>query len=177
MPKFKIGDKVASFTLPGVDDRHHSLDDHADKKAVAIIFTCNHCPYARAWEDRLVQMQSDYANKAVQFLAINANDAAQFPEDSFGKMKERARAKRYTFPYLHDETQEVARAFGAKHTPEVFLIDNSRALRYHGTVDDNHEDPLAVEFHYLRDAIDAVLAGKAPKITQTDPVGCTIKWK
>ncbi len=177
MANLKIGDKAIPFTLIGVDDQQHSLDDYADKKAVVVIFSCNHCPYVRAWEDRMVQIQADYAEKGVQLIAISANDATKYPDDSFPKMKERAREKGFNFPYLYDETQEVARAYGAERTPEVFLFDQERILRYHGAIDDNYEDPNAVRTHYLREALDAVLAGQEPSIKETPPVGCTIKWK
>ncbi len=177
MAKLKIGDQAIPFTLPGVDDKTHSLSDYADKEAVVVIFSCNHCPYVRAWEDRMVQIQADYADKGVQLIAINANDATKYPDDSFPKMKERAREKGFNFPYLYDETQEVARAYGAERTPEVFLFDKNGTLRYHGAIDDNYENPNAVRRHYLREALDAVLAGQTPAITETPPVGCTVKWR
>jgi peroxiredoxin len=177
MANLKPGDKAISFELLGVDDRRHDLADYAGKEAVAVIFTCNHCPYARAWEDRLIGTQEDYAARGVQLIAISSNDASKYPEDSFPKMKERSREKGVNFPYLYDESQEVARAYGAERTPEVFLFDRSGTLRYHGTVDDNYDDPAAVEAHYLRDALEAVLEGREPPTTETVPVGCTIKWK
>ncbi len=177
MAALKIGDKAIPFKLIGVDDQQHALSDYADKAAVAVIFSCNHCPYVRAWEDRMIQIQADYADKGVQLIAINANDATKYPDDSFQKMKERAQEKGFNFPYLYDETQEVARAYGAERTPEVFLFDGEGILRYHGAIDDNYEDPNAVQHHYLRDALDAVLAGQDPPVTETPPVGCTIKWK
>jgi peroxiredoxin len=129
------------FELPGVDDRRHALAEYADKEAIAVVFTCNHCPYARAWEDRLVDIQADYADRGVQLLAISANDAKNYPADSFPRMKERSEEKGFNFPYLYDESQEVARAYGAERTPEIFLFDKGGTLRYHGTVDDNYDDP------------------------------------
>lgn len=177
MANLKPGDQAIPFDLPGVDDRQHALADYADKEAVAVIFSCNHCPYVRAWEDRMVQIQADYADKGVQLIAINSNDDQKYPDDSFAKMKERAGEKRFNFPYLYDESQAVARAYGAERTPEVFLFDKSGALRYHGAIDDNYDNPNQVKNHYLRDALDAVLAGQTPSTTQTPPVGCTIKWK
>ena len=125
----------------------------------------------------MVQIQTDYASKGAQLIAINANDAVKYPEDSFEKMKERVKEKHFNFPYLRDETQEVARAYGAERTPEVFLFDKAGTLRYHGVIDDNYDDPAAVKVKYLRDAIDAVLSGKQPPTAETKPVGCTIKWK
>ena len=177
MVNLKAGDKAIPFDLPGVDDERHALADYADKAAAVVIFSCTHCPYVRAWEDRMVQIQADYADRGVQFIAISANDSTKFPDDSFPKMKERAREKGFNFPYLYDETQQVARAYGAERTPEVFAFDEQRLLQYHGTIDDNYEDASAVKAHYLRDALDAVLAGRTPPITDTRPVGCTIKWK
>jgi peroxiredoxin len=173
----KRGDKAISFDLVGVDDRHHALSDYAGKQALVVMFSCNHCPYVRAWEDRMVQIQADYADRGVQLVAINANDAVTHPDDSFPAMKQRAKEKAFNFPYLHDETQEIARAYGAQRTPDVFVFDRSGILCYHGAIDDNYEDPAAVQQHYLRDALDAVLAGKAPRTAETAPVGCTIKWK
>jgi peroxiredoxin len=177
MANLKPGDQWIPFTLPGVDDQQHALTDFVDKQAIAVIFSCNHCPYVRAWEDRMVQIQADYASKGVQLITINANDARKYPDDSFPKMKQRAEEKSFNFPYLHDETQEIARAYGAERTPEVFLFDKSGVLRYHGAIDDNFESLDAVKHHYLRDALDAVLADQEPGSAQSTPVGCTIKWK
>lgn len=177
MANLKIGDKAIAFKLPGVDDKIHSLDEYAGKSSLAVIFSCNHCPYVRAWEDRMVQIQADYASKGVQLVAINANDASKYADDSFPKMKERAREKKFNFPYLHDETQEVARAYGAERTPEVFLFDKNLVLRYHGTIDDNYDNPKAVKEHYFRSALEATLSGKLVSTAETKPVGCTIKWK
>jgi peroxiredoxin len=177
MANLKPGDKAIPFELPGVDDMHHTLGDYADKEAVAVVFTCNHCPYARAWEDRLIGIQADYAARGVQLVAINANDAKKYPADSFPRMKECSAKKGFNFPYLYDESQEVARAYGAERTPEIFLFDKGGTLRYHGTVDDNYEDPAAVKTHYLREALDAVLEGREPSTAETTAVGCTIKWK
>lgn len=177
MSKIKIGGKAIPFELPGVDDREHSLADHTDKEVVVVIFSCNHCPYVQAWEDRMVQIQSDYQDRQVQLIAISANDAQRYPGDSFDSMKARAKAKDFNFPYLYDESQEVARHYGAERTPEVFVFDRAGILRYHGAIDDNYDQPDAVQQPYLRQALDAVLAGGEPAITETAPVGCTIKWK
>ncbi|MDQ3966321.1 MAG: thioredoxin family protein [Actinomycetota bacterium] len=177
MANLRPGDGRIGFELPGVDDQRHALTDYADKQAVAVIFTCNHCPYARAWEDRIVQIQADYADRGVQVIAINPNDPQKYPEDSFPRMKERAQEREFNFPYLYDESQDVARAYGAERTPEVFLFGKDGRLLYHGTVDDNYEDPRAVKNHCLRDALDAALAGEAPPVAETRPIGCTIKWR
>jgi peroxiredoxin len=177
MANLSPGDKAVPFELPGVDDRRHALADYSDKEAIAVVFTCNHCPYARAWEDRLIDIQADYAGRGVQLVAISANDAKKYPDDSFPRMKERSEEKGFNFPYLYNESQEVARAYGAERTPEIFLFDKGGTLRYHGTVDDNCDDPAAVRSHYFIDALEAVLGGRELTITETAPVGCTIKWK
>jgi peroxiredoxin len=131
----------------------------------------------RAWEDRMMQIQADYAGQGVQLVAVSANDAGKYPQDSLPAMQERAQEKGFNFPYLYDETQAFAQAYGASRTPEVFLFDEQRKLRYHGAIDDNYENPAAVQRHYLREALDSVLAGRDPAVTETPPVGCTIKWK
>jgi len=177
MANLKIGDRALAFNLPGVDGKTHSLAEYSGKNAVVVIFSCNHCPYVRAWEDRMVRIQADYGVKGVQLVAVNANDASKYPDDSFEKMKERAREKHFNFPYLRDESQEVARAYGAERTPEVFLFDKAGNLRYHGVIDDNYDEPAAVRMKFLRDALDAVLGGRMPATAETKPVGCTIKWK
>ncbi|OGO16366.1 MAG: alkyl hydroperoxide reductase [Chloroflexi bacterium RBG_16_48_8] len=177
MANLKIGDRVIPFTLPGVDDKNHSLSDYVDAQALAVIFSCNHCPYVRAWEDRMVQIQADYADRGVQFLVINSNDVNRYPDDSFPKMKVRAEEKNFNFPYLFDESQEIPRLYGAERTPEVFLFDSSGVLQYHGAIDDHYDNPSEVKVLYLRDALDAVLAGETPLVQETTPVGCTIKWK
>ena len=172
----KIGDKALDFNLTGTDDKSHSLNEYANKNIV-VVFSCNHCPYVRAWEDRMIKIQADYESKGVQLVAINANDAAKYPDDSFQNMKVRAREKKFNFPYLRDEDQKVATSYGAQRTPEVFLFDTKRTLQYHGAIDDNYDEPNAVKVHYLRNALDAVLHGGKVPIADTAPVGCTVKWK
>jgi len=176
MANLKIGDKAIDFTLTGTDDVKHSFNDYPNKHRV-VIFSCNHCPYVRAWEDRMVAIQTDYVSKRVQLIAVNSNDAIKYPEDSFENMKVRAKEKHFNFPYLLDGDQKIARLYGAQRTPEAFLFDEQSALRYHGAIDDNYDDPRAVRRQYLRDAIDAVLSGSKPPIAETQPVGCTVKWK
>jgi peroxiredoxin len=171
------GEKAAAFTLLGTDGNWYALSDYTNSRVLVVIFSCNHCPYVRAWEDRMIAIQQDYTCQGVHLLAINANDARRYPDDSFEKMQQRAQEKHFPFPYLFDDTQEVARAYGATRTPEVFLFDQGGILRYHGVIDDSYEDVRSVTQPYLRQAIDAVMAGKAPNIVQTSPVGCTIKWK
>jgi len=177
MTTLQLGDSAPDFHLPGVDDRDHALADYADRSALVVIFSCNHCPYVRAWENRMVQLQNDFAQQGVQFIAINANNAETRPADSFPKMQERAVEQGFNFPYLHDESQRVARAYGAQRTPEVFVFDAARQLRYHGAIDDNYDDPAAVKQDYLREALNVVLANRQPAVGETPVVGCSIKWK
>ena len=171
-----LTDSVPAFALPGTDGNTHSLADYADAAVLVVIQTCNHCPYAQAWEGRISAIQSDYAGRGVRVVAINSNDGASYPEDSFPEMVARAAAHAYTFDYLYDEDQSVARALGAERTPEVYVFDADRRLAYHGAVDDNRDDE-AVSAHYLRDALDAVLAGEAPFPSETPAVGCSVKWR
>jgi peroxiredoxin len=172
-----LRERLIPFSLPATDGRTVSPDDYASVPVLGVVFWCNHCPYVKAWEDRMIALQREYADRGVQFILINSNDPVKYPADSFEAMAETARAKQYPFPYLFDETQEVARRFGAVRTPEIFLFDRNRELRYHGAPDDNYEDADAVRAHYLRDALEALLAGREPATSETPPRGCTIKWK
>ncbi|MGH2454557.1 MAG: thioredoxin family protein [bacterium] len=168
---------MVTFTLPGVDGKTYGPESFAETPALAVIFWCNHCPYVRAWEDRVIALAQEYADRGVQFLLINSNDPAKYPDDSFEQMTVRAREKGYPFPYLFDESQAVARQYGATRTPEIFLFDRDRTLRYHGATDDSVDDPAAVRVRFFRDAIEAVLGGRAPEVAETPPRGCTIKWR
>ena len=173
----EIGQKGPGFALPGVDGQTYDLEHLlASHRAEAVIFSCNHCPYVRAWEGRMMQLQDDYRDQGVAFVTINSNDAVRYPDDNFDAMKARAREMNFNFPYLRDDSQDTARQYGATHTPHVFLLDSSGTLRYRGAIDDNYDDPDAVQYHYLRDALDAVLAGEAPTHQTSGAVGCTIKW-
>lgn len=165
-----------AFDLPGVDGRNHTLEEYADAPVLVLIQSCNHCPYVLAWEGRINDLAREYADRGVRFVAINSNDAQAYPQDSFEAMVEHAREAGYVFDYLYDESQEVARALGSERTPECFVYDAERRLVYHGAVDDNREEH-AVTQRYLRDAIEAVLAGTAPPVAETPPVGCTVKWR
>jgi peroxiredoxin len=171
-----IAQTAPSFSLPGVDGRDRSLDDYSDAPALVLVQWCNHCPYVRAWEGRLIAIQRDYAERGVNIVAIASNDAASHPEDSLEEMQKRARKQQFNFDYLHDESQGIARALGSKRTPEVFVYDVDRRLVYHGAIDDNR-DETAVTASYLRDALDAVLTGAVPPVADTPPVGCTVKWR
>jgi peroxiredoxin len=171
-----LGTTAPEFELPGVDGRDHTLAEYADANVLALVQSCNHCPYVQAWEDRMSAIQRDYADRGVKLVAINSNDAGSHPEDSFEEMRRRAEREGFTFDYLHDEDQSIARALGSQRTPEVFLFDRDRRLVYHGAIDDSRDD-TAVGTHYLRDALDSVLAGESPAVADTPPVGCTVKWR
>ena len=167
-----VGTEAPTFSLPDTDGVEHSP---GDAPATLVVFTCNHCPYALAWHDRIAAVARDYPN--VKVLAVSSNDAVRYPRDSYEAMRERVQADGgWPMPYLYDETQDVARAYGAKTTPDCFLIDAQGRVVYRGAPDADHEDP-SQNAAWLRDAIDATLAGSAPATAQTTPVGCSIKWK
>jgi peroxiredoxin len=172
-----IGESAPAFTLPDTEGIEHSVGgDGPAVVAAVIVFTCNHCPYALAWHDRILDVTRDYSGRGVRFLAINPNDAERYPRDSYEAMKERVRAEDWPLPYLRDESQEVARAYDAKTTPDVFLIDAEGKLRYRGAPDSDYAEP-SQNAAWLRGALDALLAGGDPDPAETDPVGCSIKWK
>ncbi len=175
-PRLPIGAPAPEFSLPGVDGKTYALASFSDRPVVAVIFTCNHCPYVQAYEDRLIAIQADYQMRGVALVAINANDRTLYPDDDVAHMVQRAAQKRYNFPYLRDETQRVAEAYGALYTPEIFLLDRDRRLRYTGAIDDNWRDPAQVKVAHLRQAIDALLAGGSIAAPETHAIGCTIKW-
>src|SRR4051812_16220421 len=162
------------FTLPDTDGRQTS--SHRDgEPAVVVVFTCNHCPYALAWHDRIQAVARDYADRGVRVLQVNSNDSVRYPRDSVEAMRARVAAGEFAGPYLHDETQEVARAYGAKKTPDVFVLRGPEVV-YRGAPDADHGDP-SLNAEWLRSALDAVLAGRAAERAETKPVGCSIKWR
>jgi peroxiredoxin len=173
----QIGAKIPMFNLPATDGNTYGVDSFTRAKVLIVLFSCNHCPYVRAYEDRFITIQNDYAESGVQVMAINANDAGDYPDDSFENMKVRAREKKFNFPYLRDESQEIAKAFGATHTPELFVFDSERKLVYYGKIDDNWKEEDKVKSKYLRNALDEILAGKPVSVPETFAIGCTIKWK
>jgi len=176
MNALQLGDRAPGFRLPGVDGRTRSLEEFAGKPVLVIIFSCNHCPYVQAYEDRMIAIQKDYQDRGVQLVAINSNEEINYPEDNLEHMIERAKAKGYNFPYLRDVSQTVAKAYGATHTPQLFVFDRGRRLGYTGKIDDNWQKPGAVKRQYLREALDALLKGAAPAEPHTHAIGCTIKW-
>lgn len=171
-----LGTKAPAFSLPGVDGKTWSLDDFADAEALVVVFTCNHCPYAKAAEDRLVALQAELAPR-VRFVAINPNDAERYPADSFDAMKTRAKEKQFNFPYLFDESQAIARAYDATCTPDIFVFDRARELTYNGRLDDDWKNPKNAKRHDLRRAIAATLEGTELGFDVVPSMGCSIKWK
>jgi peroxiredoxin len=174
--RIKIGDQAPDFYLPGVDGKNYSLADFNDKRVLIVMFTCNHCPYVQAYEDRFVALQNEFKEKGVTFIGINPNDDQNYPEDSFDNMVKRAKEKGYNFPYLRDKSQKAAHAYGATHTPHIFVFDEERRLRYTGKIDDNWREPDKVKERYLRDAILDLLQKTEIKNPETYAIGCTIKW-
>lgn len=171
-----VGEPAPAAQLPDTDGVTHSLGPEDRAPATAIVFTCNHCPYALAWHDRLVDAARDYADRGVRFLMVNSNDAQRYPRDSYTAMQTRVSQEEWPFPYLHDESQAVAHDFGAKTTPDVFVLDDAGTLRYRGAPDADHQDP-SLRAGWLREALDAVLAGEPVQRAETEPVGCSIKWR
>lgn len=172
----RIGSKLPVFNLMAVDDNFYSQESFNDKKGIVVMFSCNHCPYVQAYEERVKEIQNKYKNE-LQIIAINSNDDINYPDDSFEKMKERAKEQNFNFLYLRDSDQSVAKLFGATHTPELFLFNEKRELTYHGKVDDNWKDPDLVSEKYLQNAIEEMLNNKIISIPETFSIGCTIKWK
>lgn len=175
---YSVGDKATDFRLRNIDGKMVSLSDYKDARGFLLIFTCNTCPYAVAYEDRIIALDKKYKEKGVPVIAINPNNPEVQPGDSFEKMQQRAREKGFTFPYLLDEGQEVYPRYGATRTPHVFLLENTaegHIVRYIGTIDDNYQDAGAVETRYVEDAVDAMLQGRKIEIPTTRAIGCSIK--
>ncbi len=175
--KIELGTKAKDFKLPGIDGKIYTLDSFKDKKVLVIMFICVHCPYVKAVEDRLIKLCEEFKDRGVQFVGICSNDAENYPEDSFENMKKHAQEKGYNFPYLRDESQEVAKSYGAVCTPDIYVYDENRELVYHGRIDDNWQDESKVTRRDLRDAIVALLEGRKPSKEQYPSMGCSIKWK
>jgi Peroxiredoxin len=177
---YQVGDKATDFKLKNTDGSFVSLSNYPDAKGFIVVFTCNHCPYAKAYQDRIIQLDQKYKAKGYPVIAISSNDPQLEPSDSYQEMIVRAKEKGYTFPYLFDETQEVYRRFGAKRTPHVFVLQkqgNELLVKYIGAIDDNFQDASKVTAPYLSNAIDALLAGHEPNPSFTKAIGCSIKDK
>ena len=173
----QIGDSAPDFNLPGVDGRNYSLDSFKDAKLLVVCFSCNHCPYVVGSEARMIQFANDYAPRGVAMVAINSNETEGHPTDSFEHMRARANEKNFPFLYARDDSQEVALSYGALRTPHYYVFDQDRKLRYTGRMDDNPRNPGKETTHELRDAVDALLAGRKPPVELTNPIGCNVKWK
>ena len=178
---YGVGDYAKDFKLENIDGKSVSLADYSNAKGFIIVFTCNTCPYAKAYESRIMDLDKNYAGKGFPVIAINPNDISQQPGDSMDEMKKRASDKGYTFPYLRDDSQEVAKAFGATKTPHVYLLNKEAANKYKvefiGAIDDSPNDVSDVSETYVEDAINTILSGGTPAVTEKRAIGCTIKWK
>lgn len=164
------------FELRGTDEKTYSLSSFQEELLVVVV-SCNHCPYVVAYEPRMVALATEYAARKTGWFAVNANDATRYPDDGMEPMKARARERAFPFPYLRDDSQSFVRALGARFTPEVFVFDQERKLRYHGRIDDNHRDASRVTSNDLRNALDALLGGADAPVAETTAFGCSIKWK
>ncbi len=177
---YKVGDHAIDFNLKNIDGKQVSLKSFQDAKGYIVIFTCNHCPYSQAYEQRIIDLDKKYAAKGFPVIAINPNDAKIQPEDSFEEMQKRAEKYNYPFPYLQDESQEIAKTYGATRTPHVFILNKTESgnrIEYIGAIDDHTEDASKVTKKYVETAVDALLTGNKPAITDTKAIGCTIKWR
>lgn len=179
-PGYKVGDNVKDFKLKNVDGKMVSLADFKGARGYIVVFTCNHCPFSKAYESRIIELNKMYASKGFPVIAINPNDVKIVPEDSYENMQALAKEKEYKFPYLLDETQQVAKDFGATRTPHVFIItrvQNDNIVSYIGAIDDNSDDPAAVKVKYVQNAMEDIIARNPVKENFTKAVGCSIKWK
>ncbi|MDW3197311.1 MAG: thioredoxin family protein [Cytophagales bacterium] len=176
-----VGDYAQDFELENIDGKTVSLADYKDNKGFIVVFTCNTCPYAKMYEQRIMELDQKYASQGFPVIAINPNDIDQQPGDSMGEMKKRAKDKGYSFPYLRDDSQTVASAYGATKTPHVYVLNEEATGKYKiefiGAIDDSPRDASDVEKTYVEDAVDALLAGNKPTVTGARAIGCTIKWK
>jgi peroxiredoxin len=171
-----VGETAPALELPDTEGATRALPNRGEAPATVVVWTCNHCPYALAWHDRIVAVARDYAERGVRFFAVNSNDPDRYPADSLEAMRERIAAEDWPFPYLHDESQKAARAWNAQVTPHLYVLDGELRVRYEGAADADHMDP-SQDAAWLRGALDAVLAGGRPEPAATEPVGCSIKWK
>ena len=172
----QIGDLAPPLELPDTKGELTTLPFPGEAPATVVVWTCNHCPYAIAWHDRLMDVAREYAEKGVRSLHVNSNDPARKPADSYEAMKERVEAEDWPCPYLHDSSQDAARAWGPETTPDVFVLDSDLRLRYRGAPDADYDDP-SQDAAWLRAALDAVISGSLPEPAETKPVGCSVKWK
>jgi peroxiredoxin len=172
----QLGAPAPDFDLPGVDGRRYALRDFKASRFLVVVFSCNHCPFVIGSEDRLKSLHKKYKARGVEIVAINSNETTHHPDDSFDHMVARAKQDALPWVYLRDESQDVARAYGALRTPHFYVFDASRRLRYTGRMDDNPREADKATTHELADALDALLAGRDPPVTMTNPIGCNVKW-
>lgn len=170
-----IGQAMPHFELPVAGGG--TVSSNRGDPVLVVVFTCNHCPYAQAYEDRLIALAKEFGSRGAQLILISSNDATGYPDDGFEKMADRAREKAFPFPYAWDDTQETAKAFGALCTPHCFVFGSARKLEYKGRIDDNWKDASAAKKHELRDAVSALLDGSVPSVREANAIGCSIKWK
>jgi peroxiredoxin len=177
---YEIGDEATDFKLKNVDGKMVSLSDFKTAKGFIVVFTCNHCPYAKKYEDRIIELDKKYKSQGYPVIAINPNDPSVQPEDGYQKMIERAKQKGFTFPYLVDEGQKIFPQYGATKTPHVFLLqkeDGKNIVKYIGAIDNNYENPNDVSEYYVQDAVNALIKNEPIKMTKTVAIGCTVKVK
>lgn len=177
---YGVGDFVSDFKLKNIDGNMISMSEYKKAKGFIVVFTCNTCPFSKMYEKRINLLHQKYDSKGYPVLAINSNDETRQPGDSFEAMKQRAKAKNYSFPYLHDESQTVAKAYGATRTPHVYVVTKKAGdliVSYIGAIDNNHKDPNLVSKRYVEAAVDELLAGQPVSVPMTKAIGCTIKWK
>lgn len=175
---YKVGDIATDFSLKNINNKNVSLKDFKDAKGYIVIFTCNHCPYAQAYEERIIALDKKYKKMGYPVIAINPNNPAKQKDDSFDKMQERAREKGFTFPYLLDEGQKIYPQYGATKTPHVYVLQKTskgNVVKYIGAIDDNYEDEAAVKQKYVENAVNALLNGKDVSVKETKAIGCSIK--
>ena len=172
-----VGSNIIPFDLPATDGKNYSAESFKEAKALVVAFSCNHCPYAKAAWPLLIKLAGEFKDKGISFVAINPNDENQYPEDSFSEMKKRITDWKINFPYLRDETQEVAKAYKAACTPDIYVYDDNRKLYYHGRINDNWQNPKEVKSEDLKDALSNLLSGSPPPQPQYPSLGCSIKWK
>jgi peroxiredoxin len=165
-----VGDKASDFSLANIDGKMISMDAYQNAKGYIVVFTCNNCPYAKAYQKRIADLHNEYAPKGFPVIAINTSDSEK-------DIIARAKKMNYPFPYLHDETQEVSKSYGATKTPHVFVLKRDKTVAYIGAIDNNYKNPAKADKHYVKDAVDALLANKPVDVTNTKAIGCTIKWK
>lgn len=175
---YKVGDIATDFSLKNIDGRMVSLKDYTNAKGFIVIFTCNHCPFAKAYEDRIVALNKQYSDLGYPVIAINPNNPAKQPEDSFENMRRRAKEKAFTFPYLFDEGQKIYPQYGATKTPHVYILQKTakgNVVKYIGAIDDNYDDASAVKEKYVESAVNALLDNKEISVKETKAIGCSIK--